>query len=62
MANDAPTLRRFNQLLLEYGVLKGDVKFYISTAHTEQDIECILQAFAKVIDRLKEEALTDTQE
>ena len=62
MANDTPMLRRFNQLLLEYGVLKGDSKFYISTAHTEQDIECILQAFAKVIDRLKEEALTDTRE
>ena len=30
---------RFNQLLLQCGVYKAVIKYYISTAHTDEDIE-----------------------
>ncbi len=42
---DAQMMRRFNQLLRENGVLKGDSKFYISLAHDEGDIATALAAF-----------------
>ena len=38
-AHDAAALRRFNALMRENGVLKGDHKFYVSLAHDEADIE-----------------------
>lgn len=41
---DAARLRRFNGLLRERGVLKGDSKFYVSLAHTETDIQLTLDA------------------
>lgn len=42
---DADKLKRFNRLLLERGVFKGDSKFYVSTAHDEDDISHTLAAF-----------------
>jgi glutamate-1-semialdehyde 2,1-aminomutase len=42
---DAQMMRRFNQVLRENGVLKGDSKFYISLAHDERDIATALAAF-----------------
>jgi glutamate-1-semialdehyde 2,1-aminomutase len=42
---DVEAMRRFNQSLRAAGVLKGDSKFYVSTAHTDADIEHTLRAF-----------------
>ena len=50
---DKQMLNRFNGLLLENGVLKGDSKFYVSTAHTAEDVEHTLNAFASAINELK---------
>lgn len=44
-AADAGKLMKFNALLLERGVLKGDSKFYVGLAHDEADIELTLDAF-----------------
>ena len=49
---DAAKASRFNGLLRERGIFKGDSKFYISLAHDEDDIEKTLEAFrdaAKVL-------------
>ena len=45
---DKQMLVRFNSLLLEQGVLKGDLKFYVSTAHTQEDVEFAMDAFKHV--------------
>ena len=51
---DAEKMARFNILLLDEGVLKNwPDKFYLSLAHSSEDIEVTTQAFAKVIDRIK---------
>lgn len=49
LRQDADAMRRFNQSLRASGVLKGDSKFYISTAHTPADIEHTLAAFDTAI-------------
>jgi glutamate-1-semialdehyde 2,1-aminomutase len=36
---------RFAELLLERGVLKGHEKFFVSTAHTDEDVEFTIDAF-----------------
>jgi glutamate-1-semialdehyde 2,1-aminomutase len=46
-AADMEKLKRFNRLLLERGVLKGDSKFYVSSAHDEADVALTLDAFAE---------------
>ncbi|MCI0440332.1 MAG: glutamate-1-semialdehyde 2,1-aminomutase [Chloroflexi bacterium] len=46
-------LGRFNRLLIERGVFKGDTKYYISTAHTQRDVDQTIEAFASAIDELK---------
>ena len=47
---DSQKLSRFNQLLLEHGVLKGTTKFYFSTEHDDNDVERTLTAFGEAID------------
>jgi len=42
---DVQMMRRFNQVLRENGVFKGDSKFYISLAHDERDVATALAAF-----------------
>lgn len=49
-----PMLTRFNRLLLERGVFKGDTKYYVSTAHTQQDIDNTIDAFKSAIAELKD--------
>ncbi len=51
---DKQMMARFNALLLERGVLKGDSKFYVSLAHTSADVQHTLDAFASAIDELKQ--------
>ena len=53
LGSGGATLTRFNRLLLERGVLNGDVKYYVSTAHTQDDIDHTINAFASAIDGLK---------
>jgi glutamate-1-semialdehyde 2,1-aminomutase len=50
LQQDADALRRFNAELRRQGVLKGDTKFYVSTAHNADDVEQTLAAFAAALD------------
>ena len=49
---DAPMLVRFNARLRERGVFKGDSKFYISLAHTDDDVSQTLEAFESAVKAL----------
>ncbi len=42
---DAALAQRFNRELLARGILKGDNKFYVSLAHTDDDVARTLDAF-----------------
>ena len=44
-SGDKTKLARFNEVLLEHGVLKGNAKFYVSVAHTQDDIDHTVGAF-----------------
>jgi len=50
LAQDMDALRRFNRVLRENGVMKGDTKCYISVAHDEADVAKTLSAFQVAID------------
>jgi glutamate-1-semialdehyde 2,1-aminomutase len=45
-------LRRFNALLRDRGVLKGEQKYYVSLAHTPDDIRHTYEAWASAIEAL----------
>jgi len=49
LRGDAELLRRFNSLLRERGVLKGESKYYVSLAHTPEDIRHTCDAWASAI-------------
>ena len=53
--NDARMLARCNELLLERGILKISIKNYVSTAHTEEDVDQTLEAWASTLDVLASE-------
>ena len=44
-SGDKSSNARFNAVLREHGVLKGTSKFYVSVAHTQEDIDQTLGAF-----------------
>jgi len=44
--------RRFNALLRERGILKGESKYYVSLAHTTEDIQHAREAWAAAIEVL----------
>lgn len=46
LRGDADLMRRFNALLRERGILKGEQKYYVSLAHTSDDIRFIREAWA----------------
>ncbi len=50
---DAALLSRFNVLLRERGILKGESKYYISLAHTPDDIAFTIEAWRDAIGVLK---------
>src|SRR5712672_427715 len=52
LRGDADMLRRFNALLRERGVLKGESKYYVSLAHTPEDIRHTCDAWASAIEAL----------
>ena len=41
-----------NKLLIERGVFKGDVKYYVSTVHTEEHVKQTLDAFESALQQL----------
>jgi len=43
---DADAMKRLNGLLRERGILKGEGKYYVSLAHTAEDVRFTLDAFA----------------
>src|SRR3954471_4371069 len=49
LRGDAEMLRQFNALLRERGVLKGESKYYVSLAHTPDDIRHTCEAWAAAI-------------
>jgi glutamate-1-semialdehyde 2,1-aminomutase len=50
---DEAMMKRCNALLRERGILKSESKYYISTAHTDEDVRVTLNAFASAISGLK---------
>ena len=52
LTGDEAMKSRFNQILLERGVFKGDTKLYVSTAHTQEDVSHTVDAFAEAIDQV----------
>ena len=53
---NADMARRFNALLRERGVFKGDSKYYISLAHDAADVSLTLDAFASAAVELSKSA------
>jgi glutamate-1-semialdehyde 2,1-aminomutase len=52
LRGDADKLRRFNALLRQRGVLKGESKYYVSLAHTPEDVRHTCEAWASGIEPL----------
>ncbi|MFI4986712.1 MAG: aspartate aminotransferase family protein, partial [Alphaproteobacteria bacterium] len=52
LKGDTDMLRRFNALLRVRGILKGESKYYVSLAHTEDDIRHTCEAWASAIEEL----------
>ena len=53
LKGDKAMQRRFNDLLLERGIFKGDSKYYISIAHDAEDVDKTIGAFSSAIDELR---------
>src|SRR5437868_2430379 len=54
LTGDPELMRRFNALLRERGILKGESKYYISLAHTDDDIAFTIDAWKSAIRKLKQ--------
>jgi glutamate-1-semialdehyde 2,1-aminomutase len=52
LRGDADMLRRFNTLLRERGILKGEQKYYVSLAHTPEDVRFTRNAWESALPRL----------
>ena len=49
---DKGRLKRFNELLIAHGIFRADTKFYMSLAHTPEDIQHTIKIFELVISQL----------
>jgi glutamate-1-semialdehyde 2,1-aminomutase len=49
---DQDAMKRCNGLLRERGILKGESKYYVSLAHTDEDIRFTLDAFSSAVGEL----------
>ena len=49
LRGDGAMLRRLNALLRDRGVLKGESKYYVSLAHTPEDIRHTCEAWASAL-------------
>jgi glutamate-1-semialdehyde 2,1-aminomutase len=52
LRGDAEMMRRLNELLRERGILKGESKYYVSLAHTPEDIRFTRDAWASALQEL----------
>ena len=52
LRGDADMLRRFNALLRERSIVKGEQKYYVSTAHTPDDVRQTRDAWASALEAL----------
>ena len=52
LKGDAAKAKRLNALLLERGILKGDGKYYVSMAHTADDVQQTIEAWTSALKRL----------
>jgi glutamate-1-semialdehyde 2,1-aminomutase len=52
LRGDADMARRFNALLRERGVLKGESKYYVSLAHTPEDVQHTCRAWEAALEEL----------
>jgi glutamate-1-semialdehyde 2,1-aminomutase len=52
LRGDADMMRRFNTLLRERGILKGESKYYISLAHTPEDIRFTRDAWDSALQEM----------
>jgi len=52
LTGDAELMRRFNALLRERGILKGESKYYVSLAHTSEDVRFTISAWESAINAL----------
>jgi glutamate-1-semialdehyde 2,1-aminomutase len=52
LRGDAEIMRRFNALLRNRGILKGESKYYVSLAHTYEDIRHTRDAWASALGEL----------
>jgi glutamate-1-semialdehyde 2,1-aminomutase len=50
---DVDTLRRFNQLLRARGIMKGESKYYVSLAHTPEDVRHTIATWKDALRELK---------
>jgi glutamate-1-semialdehyde 2,1-aminomutase len=53
LSGDPELMRRFNALLRERGILKGESKYYVSLAHTPEDVRFTMAAWESAIKALK---------
>ena len=53
LKGDKAIAGRFNKLLRERGIMKGESKYYISLAHTDEDVAFTLDAFTSAITELQ---------
>src|SRR6266478_2650971 len=53
LKGDKAMATRFNQLLRERGLMKGESKYYVSLAHTQADIDLTIGAWADAIKQLR---------
>ena len=50
---DDEMMKRFNHHMLEAGVLKGDQKYYMSVAHSAEDVDKTVEAMAYALEQAK---------
>jgi glutamate-1-semialdehyde 2,1-aminomutase len=53
LSADMAMQARFMGLLLDRGIVKAHEKFFVSMAHTDEDVEITLEAFASAVDALR---------
>ncbi len=53
LKGDAAMLKRFNQVLRAHGIMKGESKYYVSLAHTREDVDQTIRAWEAGIAELK---------
>ena len=49
LRSDASVGRRLNELLLERGIIKGETKYYLSIAHTDEDVQQTFDAWSDAL-------------